>query len=322
MKKSRLLIFLGVFLLIIIAIFFYRKCSTSSIPISSPTRERRDFEDDTKVKGAPNYSSQATPNQATLKLHDEYIFDMVAFELSKKICKQEREELWELFKSPTKLPEDGQVPEGGILLEESKIILEPSQALALLKKVSNSKCSSLRKRNAEKLLHLHLDENNYRDFWDAFNLMLAEYGLSSDKLIKKSLIALDNASPDEAQALRDAILQSLKMAINDSSDLVHLAGIVYLLKPLQEHDLIVGIENHQIDALQQEFNEAFKEQMARSKQIIQKYLPPDSKVRMAQSEKDMIDSYGYEGTRAELENQRKNYEIVRGLAKKLNDLIK
>lgn len=43
---------------------------------------------------------------------------------------------------------------------------------------------------------------------------------------------------------------------------------------------------------------------------------------MAQSEKDMIDSYGYEDTRAELENQRKNYEVVRGLAKKLNDLIK
>lgn len=48
------------------------------------------------------------------------------------------------------------------------------------------------------------------------------------------------------------------MAINDSSDLVHLVGIVYLLKPLQDHDLIAGIENHQIDALQQEFNELLR----------------------------------------------------------------
>lgn len=320
MKKTRLFV-LVIFILVTTGVFFFKKFWPSSTKDSSPLNNISDFGD---ANSEENHNNPAPipRDQRESKAHDDYVFDKLAFELSKKICKQEREELWELFKSPTKLPEDGQIPEGGILLEESKITLEPSKALALLKKVSNSKCSSLRKGNAQKLIHLKLDENNYRDFWDAFNLVLAEYGLATDALIKKSIIALNKASPDEAKALRDAILQSLKIVINDSSDFVHLIGVINSLKLLKERDLIGGMRGYQIDALQKEFAIAFEESIARARLINQKYLPSDLKLRMAQSEKEMVDSYGYEGTRAMLEDQARVFETVQVFVKKLNDLIK
>lgn len=194
--------------------------------------------------------------------------------------------------------------------------LSAAQLTEMLKKSSNSKCSSFRKSNAEWLFSkFELDKNNYKSFFNEFELVLKEYrGLAPYKLISASIKELDHAALNEIGPLKEAIIFSVKNQINDSSAIVDLAGSMATLKEVRDRDLILHPTVAQIQAIQEEFNQ-WTQGHIRKSQAAHKPLPPGLSVD------ELADFLGYEGAKTELQLMREEYETVLQFGNRLNDLL-
>jgi len=245
--------------------------------------------------------------------------DKFADEIGQEICRQERRALWALTDPPK---EDVKLFVPIPIDIEAGPVLSASQATEWLKKTANSKCSSFKKNNAERLFfEFKLDENNYKLFYREYDRVLSEYrGLADYKLLRKALKALDGATPEEGKALRNAILYAANTYINDSSNFVDVSGAVMALRSIKEKGLISYPSIEQIEAFDHELEKQIQEHLKNSQERIKKYFPPDTDF-MNMKEGEMEDLLGYEGIKAELELARREYENVKQMSKKLRDFL-
>ena len=302
MKKFFIVLFI---ILIFTAVFLYQKYKEPSN--NSPSYQLE------KVGTNPSPAHKNLPDNQKVVKHDfSNGLHKLSLEISRAICKQEGKDLLDMTEPSIKnMPIGTTIP----AKQDSEIILTASEAIKWLQKIANSKCSSFRKNSAEELFYkFALDENNYKSFFNEYNRVLEDTrGFAPYRLIKKSLKALDEASPQDAKSLQDTILFSLNTYINDSSMFVDIAGALMALKDVREKGLISYPTIAQIDELQTELKITAEKNATNARQFFKKY--PSS------AEEDMAKSYGYEGTKEYLDFARKEYEIIQRLAFKLNGLM-
>jgi hypothetical protein len=308
MKKFFIVLFI---VALIITVFFYQRYK--ELPNYFPSYELE------KVSHRPLPVHKNLQNNQKEAKHD-FMSDLhkLSLEISRAICKQEGKELLEVTEISIKnIPIGTSVP----AQQDSETILSASEAIKWLQKIANSKCSSFRKNNSETLYKFALDENNYKLFFNEYNRMLEDSrGFAPYRLIKKSLKALDEASPQDAKSLQDTILFSLNTYINDSSAFVDISGALMAIKDTREKGVISYPTIAQIDELQRELKITAEEYATNARQLIRKYFAADVDF-MKITNDEIVNSYGYEGTKEYLEFSRKEYEMVQQLVRKLNALM-
>lgn len=242
--------------------------------------------------------------------------DRFAFEFSREICKQEQIALSAVVDTSGLKP-------GEAVLVDSESKLTPSQAIQWLKKTANSKCSSFRKNNAMVFFNnLSIDKNNYKSAYSDYEQMLAEHrGLTPYKLIRESLDALSRANKAESKLLKDAIVFSVASSIKDASSDVDIMGAMYALRDVREGGIIVHPTKDEIDKLLDEYKLISEEHIVKSRQINKKYFPPGTDFSNITSEQ-IVNMLGEEGVKADLELRRREYEVVRKYAEKLDEMMK
>lgn len=317
MKKHFKYIFLITFIFGIIYIIYRQASQTiKDGEYAPPSHESLDKKADALKDLDPEYAEkqQVGAEGAADALSE------VAHEMSREICRQERELLWQITEPP--LPPN--TPPGTVIPLGSETILTASQAMDWLKRTNISSCFAFRKNNAERLFHnFVIDEKNYRSFYQEFNRVLQESrGFAPYTLIKKAIGALDGATNKEAKLLRERILSSLETYINDASAPVDLMGAFLAVKDASDKGIINSQIKEQIDVLQNEFTEAGKSQIAKHQQHIHKYLPSDPQKLASFSTNEIADFYGYEGTKLSLDLEREDYDMTRGYARRLHDLVR
>jgi len=262
------------------------------------------------------YNNLAEHNTASQHSIDEGL-DKFAHEISREICERERRALWELTDPPKDLKPGTLIP----IDSDFGPTLSALQAIEWLKKTATSKCSSFKKTNAERLFEFKLDENNYKLFYAEPNRIGEERrGFVDYKLIRKALNALAEASPEEAKALRDAILYSVHTQINDSLYFVDLMGAARSLRIVQEKGQILYPSTEQMDTFDREISELVQDNIKNHQAVIRKYYPSDIDFSKM-NEEEMAASTGYKGIKAGFELDRKEYENVQKMAHKLREFL-
>ena len=145
-------------------------------------------------------------------------------------------------------------------------------------------------------------------------------GFVDYKLIQKALKVMNEASPHEKKALRDAVIYSVNNQINDSSNVVDLRMAAISLRTVKEHRLILKTSSADMAAFDQELDQLGQDFIRKNKARIKQYFPPDVDfLRLSQGE---LESHlGFEGIKAELELAKEEYEATQRMAQKLQVLL-
>jgi len=313
-KKYAYLIITTSVLVVLIAVIFYRnfndnKINFASSSISNTQKASPESGDLTKrEKASDSYKLAQQENTARLDEKEENHskpenilepgLNRFVFDMSRELCKQERESLEEILES-----------------QDSRQRPRARELINLLRKTANSKCSSFRKTNAQELFFkFNLDEKNYKKFLQEFSLVLWDYqGTIPLKLMRASINELNHAKAEDRKHLRDAVLFALNNTINDSSAFIDIGVSVSILKELSEKGLISHPSFQEITGLDEEFRAAMKAQIRRNDEFRKNHDYPLDKIAYYLDYEDAI---------IELKLIREEYETVDRFRDRLSGFMK
>lgn len=314
MKNKATYLVITLIVVMLIAVFLYRKFGNNKISFElssisdgsiNNNQENKKLTADKEAIHADTHewpeNSGGFDEQKTNSNNSENILEpglnRVAFDMSRELCKQEREWLEE------------------ILGQDSKRKPSSHELINLLKKAANSKCSSFRKINAHELFfNFNLNEKNYKKFLQDFTLILWDYqGTIPLKLMRASMNELEHAKPEEVKPLRDAILFALNNTINDSSAFIDIGVSIAVLKELSEKGLLTDLTPNQINNIGQEFRSVMQAQLRRNNESRKNHDYPVDK---------MADYLDFEDAKIELKLIREEYEAVDKFRTRLSGFMK
>lgn len=309
-RKYSLLSFLTIFLLIII-VFVYKYVPDKKIlsPVKSIDKALNKIPLDSTVNADHAY-----------QLSNLAAIDKFAEEISREICKQERTELWQLTDPPK---EDIKLNVPMPIDANFGPNLSPGEAIAWLKRSATSKCSSFKKSIAEQYYSKIglLNKDNYKTFYQEFNRIHQERrGFADYKLIRKSLQALEAASPTESKLLRDAILYAVNTQINDSSNIIDLLNASKALRMINEKGLISYPTNKQIDDFDEEISKIMQDNIQKGQRHNKEFFPSSvdfSKI----TEEEMLTNLGHRGVKDMIDIDREEYEVTIKMARRLQEFL-
>lgn len=310
MKKITICSIFIAFLALLLFMIFFKY--SNSIVTESNDLSTSSTKNDVDIDNGLNQKTKDERNSERVSLP----LDKLAFEISRKICNEEIAALSNMLE-----PDVKGVKPGTTIPFDLEIKLPPSQAIEWLKKTSNSKCSSFRKDNAERLfVDFKIDNTNYKTYLNEFNNVLGEYkGFGPYRLITNSLRALEGASPAETESLREAILFSLTTYVNDSSSLIDVNNSLLATEVALEKGLINEPNQVEINMLKEEVKNLFDSSIKETRQLLRTYSPPNMDPNLSIDE--MAEILGYDYMKAEQNLQKKEYEKVRQLSGKLLRLL-
>lgn len=313
MKKNYAYIILIVLVLLLTVIFVDRNTSKEELVSSSEKKSTTSnnqgyllsIEDDETVK-----------KQAKTGTHH---LEQFAFEMSYEICQQEQKALFDMVEPKY---ENLNIGDTIPLDKDFGPELKPEQAIAWLKKTSQSKCSSFSKDNAQRLFFdFELNEKNLAEFYRQFNIVLSEYrGFSPYRLIRKALNAYSQANSKEAPLIRDAILFSVATNINDASKPLDLNNALHSLRVIKEKGLIAHVSDTEIMALEKRINQFAENNARQGKELIDKYYPKDFDF-INMTGDDIIKFYGLPGTKELINLHQNEYNQTREFVDQLKSLL-
>lgn len=306
MKKTHIYSCAVVLLVIALLISFLwnKKQQELSLGIFSP------------VAGAKSNIEIALRDVNQVKKHSQQKVNTFIEEMSRELCKQEdsaiREIVWPDVKTINSLKPGDVVP-------ESNVLLSPAVAISVLKRMAVSKCSSFYKDNFERFLtEFVLTDQNFHEFQSQLYLTRRN-GFDTYKLIKKAIESLEKTTGEQATQLRTMILYSLKTLIKDAHSSLDVSAAVSVLRDVREKGLISYPTNLQIEMFQQQVEAASKKQIKESQQLIAKYFPLGIGLNLTAEE--IVNAYGYQGIKEELEKDRRDFKEVREFARQLDDFV-